>query len=137
MAQGRDDVGMCGLARGTILAADERLAAPYLGQFQAHPPQALDHMDDRLVARCGGDRHVKFAVDRADLFLALAVVGHQGEQFVELCERFSRDRRRSNSERSEEHTSELQSLMRTSYAVFCLKTKKNNKLLNTQHKTSP
>src|SRR3546814_6997320 len=26
-------------------------------------------------------------------------------------------------ERSEEHTSELQSLMRTSYAVFCLKTK--------------
>src|SRR3546814_1883453 len=27
--------------------------------------------------------------------------------------------------RSEEHTSELQSLMRTSYAVFCLK-KKNN-----------
>src|SRR3546814_7405591 len=31
--------------------------------------------------------------------------------------------------RSEEHTSELQSLMRISYAVFCL-TKKNNKILN-------
>src|SRR3546814_1954266 len=30
--------------------------------------------------------------------------------------------------RSEEHTSELQSLMRISYAVFCLKKKKNNKL---------
>src|SRR3546814_1364527 len=30
-------------------------------------------------------------------------------------------------QRSEEHTSELQSLMRTSYAVFCLKKKKNNK----------
>src|SRR3546814_8440966 len=29
--------------------------------------------------------------------------------------------------RSEEHTSELQSLMRTSYAVFCLKKKKINK----------
>src|SRR3546814_2478667 len=28
--------------------------------------------------------------------------------------------------RSEEHTSELQSLMRTSYAVFCLKRKKQN-----------
>src|SRR3546814_5995562 len=28
--------------------------------------------------------------------------------------------------RSEEHTSELQSLMRTSYAVFCLQTKKNS-----------
>src|SRR3546814_4641649 len=30
-----------------------------------------------------------------------------------------------NGERSEEHTSELQSLMRISYAVFCLKKKKN------------
>src|SRR3546814_3198842 len=30
--------------------------------------------------------------------------------------------------RSEEHTSELQSLMRISYAVFCLKKKKNQKL---------
>src|SRR3546814_1628627 len=29
-------------------------------------------------------------------------------------------------DRSEEHTSELQSLMRISYAVFCLKKKKNN-----------
>src|SRR3546814_2672147 len=29
-----------------------------------------------------------------------------------------------HSERSEEHTSELQSLMRISYAVFCLKIKK-------------
>src|SRR3546814_4142179 len=31
----------------------------------------------------------------------------------------------SPSTRSEEHTSELQSLMRISYAVFCLKKKKN------------
>src|SRR3546814_6368558 len=30
-------------------------------------------------------------------------------------------------ERSEEHTSELQSLMSTSYAVFCLKKKQNDK----------
>src|SRR3546814_8236865 len=34
--------------------------------------------------------------------------------------------RRINS-RSEEHTSELQSLMRISYAVFCLKKKRKNK----------
>src|SRR3546814_8346227 len=34
--------------------------------------------------------------------------------------------------RSEEHTSELQSLMRISYAVFCLKKKKKKK--ETQHK---
>src|SRR3546814_3646105 len=32
---------------------------------------------------------------------------------------------RAHSGRSEEHTSELQSLMRISYAVFCLKKKKN------------
>src|SRR3546814_1792310 len=38
------------------------------------------------------------------------------------------DRRGS---RSEEHTSELQSLMRNSYAVFCLKKKKNTKKANT------
>src|SRR3546814_10097186 len=35
------------------------------------------------------------------------------------------DRRRHDRYRSEEHTSELQSLMRISYAVFCLKTKKH------------
>src|SRR3546814_4131757 len=33
--------------------------------------------------------------------------------------------------RSEEHTSELQSLMRNSYAVFCLKKKKIHKNTNT------
>src|SRR3546814_7273477 len=38
-------------------------------------------------------------------------------------------------ERSEEHTSELQSLMRISYAVFCLKKKINHKSThNTQTK---
>src|SRR3546814_8930404 len=36
--------------------------------------------------------------------------------------------------RSEEHTSELQSLMRISYAVFCLKKKNRNK--ETQHHES-
>src|SRR3546814_2591259 len=36
--------------------------------------------------------------------------------------------------RSEEHTSELQSLMRISYAVFCLKKKKNK--INTMEKLS-
>src|SRR3546814_6300504 len=36
--------------------------------------------------------------------------------------------------RSEEHTSELQSLMRISYAVFCLKKKNNNKKTRKQQK---
>src|SRR3546814_2706395 len=35
--------------------------------------------------------------------------------------------------RSEEHTSELQSLMRISYAVFCLKKKKTKKHSQAQH----
>src|SRR3546814_4477853 len=42
--------------------------------------------------------------------------------------------------RSEEHTSELQSLMRISYAVFCLNTKKKaiptTESLNTHHTTN-
>src|SRR3546814_1942011 len=42
---------------------------------------------------------------------------HAGTIFV--VERVNR-----NASRSEEHTSELQSLMRISYAVFCLKKKK-------------
>src|SRR3546814_3387882 len=37
--------------------------------------------------------------------------------------------------RSEEHTSELQSLMRNSYAVFCLK-KKTKNIIKTQQKTT-
>src|SRR3546814_3120279 len=37
----------------------------------------------------------------------------------------------ANADRSEEHTSELQSLMRISYAVFCLKKKKNTNDENT------
>src|SRR3546814_10585727 len=38
-----------------------------------------------------------------------------------------------SSRRSEEHTSELQSLMRISYAVFCLKNKSNNKIQRDNH----
>src|SRR3546814_10156853 len=42
----------------------------------------------------------------------------------------SRDRRLLHARRSEEHTSELQSLMRISYAVFCLKKKKQRTKIN-------
>src|SRR3546814_5064808 len=48
-----------------------------------------------------------------------------------VCAR-SRTTAPTASRRSEEHTSELQSLMRISYAVFCLKKKKKKK--NTQPK---
>src|SRR3546814_3757622 len=43
----------------------------------------------------------------------------------EPFERASALHPRNRQERSEEHTSELQSLMRSSYAVFCLEKKKN------------
>src|SRR3546814_4604104 len=37
-------------------------------------------------------------------------------------------------QRSEEHTSELQSLMRISYAVFCLKKKKSTQTIKTRQR---
>src|SRR3546814_12556447 len=49
------------------------------------------------------------------------------ERAVERCRiagLFDRGERGLEIDRSEEHTSELQSLMRISYAVFCLKKKK-------------
>src|SRR3546814_5832415 len=45
---------------------------------------------------------------------------------------FTGMRPRSLLFRSEEHTSELQSLMRISYAVFCLKKKKNDDIHDTE-----
>src|SRR3546814_7638639 len=38
--------------------------------------------------------------------------------------------------RSEEHTSELQSLMRISYAVFCLKKTKHKNIIRSRHNSS-
>src|SRR3546814_4995215 len=43
--------------------------------------------------------------------------------------------RAASAARSEEHTSELQSLMRTSYAVFCLKKKKKKYRNTNEHRT--
>src|SRR3546814_10918684 len=47
-------------------------------------------------------------------------IADAAEELVQQVKRMRRDRLRS-----EEHTSELQSLMSISYAVFCLKKKKN------------
>src|SRR3546814_7390222 len=51
-------------------------------------------------------------------------------------ERFAREGKAkfAGLDRSEEHTSELQSLMRISYAVFCLKKRKNAKRAR-EHRT--
>src|SRR3546814_4259487 len=67
--------------------------------------------------------------------LAFAISGLQlCRDFVEFSRRACCGRGRKNQcapKRSEEHTSELQSLMRISYAVFCLKKKIEKRRLNT------
>src|SRR3546814_9429372 len=80
--------------------------------------------DLRIVRRLDGDIVVEVGDGgrRVAQHEALAV------ERQALCQRAQVDR-----ERSEEHTSELQSLMRISYAVFCLKKKKNKN--NTQSNT--
>src|SRR3546814_4691323 len=76
---------------------------PYTTLFRSIQGQGTH---DRLLAGDIG------CVDRVVHFLdALGVVGGQA---------------REHQHRSEEHTSELQSLMRISYAVFCLKKKIGN-----------
>src|SRR3546814_8400071 len=51
---------------------------------------------------------------------------HPAAQRIERWRRIGVEPLNCLDRRSEEHTSELQSLMRISYAVFCLKKKKSN-----------
>src|SRR3546814_7251726 len=76
--------------------------------------------------------------DRDRLMTALEELGREASLALD-GERVPMDRRSHvysvDLRRSEEHTSELQSLMRNSYAVFCLKKKNNqNTTHNTKHK---
>src|SRR3546814_1334798 len=73
---------------------------------------------------------------RSHVGLAFAVIAqHLGDDVDLVVETFRKQRthrpvdqpRNQRFLRSEEHTSELQSLMRISYAVFCLKKKKTHK----------
>src|SRR3546814_3944014 len=50
-----------------------------------------------------------------------------------LCEGANKVDAAGATGRSEEHTSELQSLMRISYAVFCLKTKRHDNTRQSSH----
>src|SRR3546814_4529605 len=65
---------------------------------------------------------VPFIVHRSD---SVALMQHKPIRPISSCRIYS-GIQPSTSVRSEEHTSELQSLMRISYAVFCLKKKNNN-----------
>src|SRR3546814_4122617 len=70
---------------------------------------------------------IRDAADRKDLDQATVDRLHRqaGPQLREALRPFG------YYNRSEEHTSELQSLMRISYAVFCLKKKNNHKINHT------
>src|SRR3546814_961859 len=57
--------------------------------------------------------------------LGLDHVERLAQAFVRIADQFEIEALLAAEVRSEEHTSELQSLMRISYAVFCLKKKKN------------
>src|SRR3546814_8677999 len=72
-------------------------------------------------------RHLGHRLVRREIGLGARVVDRRGDQIFEHL-LFGRLHQRivDLDARSEEHTSELKSLMRTSYAVFCLK-KNNNK----------
>src|SRR3546814_10045412 len=104
----------------TILAEKVRQQVPYLRlcqlqelqvftHYERVPPRDLDRSTERNVLRI------------ADL---LSGVAEKSSELLEEEDVSTRRRADQGVPRSEEHTSELQSLMRISYAVFCLKKKK-------------
>src|SRR3546814_10766577 len=78
-----------------------------------------DHVDAGIIRIGEGDA----AIDHQPLAAAAVAIDVHAD-FARAAEREKQEFVTWNQNRSEEHTSELQSLMRNSYAVFCLKTKK-------------
>src|SRR3546814_6644356 len=98
-------------------------AAATAAPVSAQTPTVITSLTDAL--RIGEDNAARLRAADAGLAgaggaLMQAGVRPNPELFVD-AENFAG----SKSYRSEEHTSELQSLMRISYAVFCLKKKTN------------
>src|SRR3546814_6307250 len=75
----------------------------------------------QLVAKRGG------GAVRVDIIDVLGLEARLLERHLHRAETARTFRMRRGDVRSEEHTSELQSLMRISYAVFCLKKKKTTR----------
>src|SRR3546814_3431960 len=97
----------------------------------ARDEAVADQPVDRLAH--GDARHLEFLGQIAlgrDRFLGLddLSLDRVAQDFLKLqvkrCRIVLLERTHAFDQRSEEHTSELQSLMRISYAVFCLKKKK-------------
>src|SRR3546814_7573057 len=102
-----------------------------------HPRGAIGALDAVAAGAAQGQRREAPAVQKEQALLALrqSVGERVDERRREPAAAVGRvgphvDRRKvvqgraAEARRSEEHTSELQSLMRISYAVFCLKKKK-------------
>src|SRR3546814_3124027 len=93
----------------------------------------VDQLEDHAIAIFGAFQHPaeQHLVDPVDPLPPLPV----GDRALAVVDR---EDEIGSRPRSEEHTSELQSLMRISYAVFCLKkkkqTKKQNQYTTTIHK---
>src|SRR3546814_6504263 len=93
---------------------------PYTG----HLVWRQHHADDRAQQGFGPGMAVLPGVQlRAQMFPALEQQ-RRGDVVRGSLRLRERGLRQAGGQRSEEHTSELQSLMRISYAVFCLKKKK-------------
>src|SRR3546814_4399712 len=106
---------------------------PYTTLFRSARHRRADAAADAAIGAGGADR-----VHQAAAFSVLArqmrtrppsiLTGTVGVQPLSSPSASPLDRlirQLCNGQRSEEHTSELQSLMRISYAVFCLKKKKS------------
>src|SRR3546814_3353472 len=118
-----------------ICLALDRAVAVARGQrrAEAHPDRARPHVEEafRIQHRARAlDRHrhhVHAGVDRG-LERATLESGHRARAAAralgEDAQAAAGAQQLGRLARSEEHTSELQSLMSTSYAVFCLKKKK-------------
>src|SRR3546814_2392717 len=113
------------LLGGVVMATDSRmipLAAPdWLHCAVVHPDQVLETRRARAVL---ADPYPLHALVEQSMHLALFLTGLQRGDTALIREGLHDV---LVEPRSEEHTSELQSLMRISYAVFCLKTKKIKK----------
>src|SRR3546814_9215419 len=96
------------------------------------PRYRLAASDLRLSAARGGGAPARLALSGLRRSRGGAPGGAIGARLDDLRGRCRRSRTpygrsRALTPRSEEHTSELQSLMRISYAVFCLKKKQHNR----------
>src|SRR3546814_9394983 len=93
---------------------------------EAADPPAREAPPPDLLLRCDPPRVMRLSRKALAVMGTVAGVGIGGVLIFGLQPPFKRPAEElynTDSRRSEEHTSELQSLMRISYAVFCLKKK--------------